>query len=150
MSFINAYLRFNFLPTGTEVSYTPQKPLHLFLLKTVPKQTVKIMELFNQAVYSSAFPFSSMLLIVGERQPGCPAEKWDYLWETWTAWGGLHRRRSHRDRAEAHWRTPLHSWHSLSGGESWCSIWPPETQRGKKCFLSQKCLKVTYMEWNIT
>lgn len=150
MSFINAYLGFNYLPTGTEVWYTPQNPLHLFPLKTVPKQTVKIMGLFNPAVYSSAFPFSSMLLWVGERHPGCPAERWGYLWETWTAWGGLRRQRSRRDREGVHWRKPLHSWHWLSVGESWCSIWPPGTQGGKKCFLSQKCLRMTFMEWNTT
>lgn len=64
-------------------------------------------------------PFSSVLPLHRQaRQQGCAAGQSDYLSETWTAWGGPRPQKSHRDRAEVRWKTPLRSWRWPSAGGS--------------------------------
>lgn len=50
----------------------PKEGLRLFLLKTMAALTVKIMKLFNEAGYSSTFPFPSVLLL-GRKAPRMPS-----------------------------------------------------------------------------
>lgn len=77
------------------------------------------------------FPLPPCCCLAG-KYPGCPAEPGHYLSGTWSAWGGPHQRRSHRDRAAARWRTPLRSWRWPSAGGNWYSRWPPGMEGGKK------------------